>query len=136
MALTSRPATHGCVTLGRTDSGIGQLRELHCCLATATSGVVPNLGHQGAACKVEAMGVIGNLLRALARADQAPGSYDARRLPFYVWRCECGAHSRSEGFLSESDASIAADRHQWRLGVGHPMPTVSFREASQRLGQP
>lgn len=42
-------------------------------------------------------------------------------LDHYHWRCECGAHSRG-GFLSQSDAEYAAQRHQWGKGVGHPMP--------------
>lgn len=42
----------------------------------------------------------------------------------YHWRCECGGHSRDGGFLIESDATYAAERHQWRQGVGHALPDV------------
>jgi hypothetical protein len=41
----------------------------------------------------------------------------------YKWQCECGAHSRG-GDAFEDDAKYLAQQHQWRKGVGHPMPDV------------
>lgn len=70
--------------------------------------------------------MIMNFLRGIADAvsqsGAAEGTYDASRLTHYRWRCECGAHSREGGFLFEADAEYAAQQHQWRKGVGHPMP--------------
>ncbi|MFD6534929.1 hypothetical protein [Streptomyces goshikiensis] len=47
----------------------------------------------------------------------------------YHWRCECGAHSRG-GFLIQSDAKYAADRHVWSKykDKGHPTPEVHTTE--------
>lgn len=69
--------------------------------------------------------MIGKFLRgladALSQSDAEEGTYDARLLTHYHWRCECGGHSRG-GWLFESDAEYNAQRHQWGQGVGHPMP--------------
>ncbi|MGK5677649.1 hypothetical protein [Actinoplanes sp. URMC 104] len=47
---------------------------------------------------------------------------------FYGWRCPCGGHDRG-GFGFRSDAEYAAQRHQWKKGIGHPMPEIhSFEE--------
>lgn len=41
----------------------------------------------------------------------------------YEWKCECGARSRGgRGF--ENDVAYNAQRHQWSMGISHPMPRV------------
>lgn len=76
--------------------------------------------------------MIRNFLRGLADAvsqsEPAESTYDARLLTHYNWRCECGAHSRGGGFLMKFDAENAAYQHQWRKGVGHPMPETYSTE--------
>jgi hypothetical protein len=76
--------------------------------------------------------MIGNFLRGLAEAVLRPdggSGYDARLLPRHGWQCECGGHSQRPGFLSELDAEFAAQQHQWRKGVGHPMPEIVPEDA-------
>ena len=68
------------------------------------------------------------LAGAISQPDQGSG-YDARRLPRHGWTCECGAHSNKPGFLSRHDAEYAAQQHQWRKGVGHPLPDVVHEDA-------
>lgn len=46
---------------------------------------------------------------------------------FHLWRCPCGARSR-EGWFSESDALMNAERHNLREGVNHPFPEISSDE--------
>lgn len=77
--------------------------------------------------------MIGKFLRGLAEAvsqSEPEGSYDASRHTKYHWSCECGGHSREDGFLFESDAEYAAQRHQWGKGVGHPMPDTNSTPGS------
>ncbi|MGW1275543.1 hypothetical protein ACWD4V_01110 [Streptomyces tsukubensis] len=75
--------------------------------------------------------MIKKILRALARAaSQQPDSAPKRHSNpmIYRWRCECGAKSR--GSDTKADTEYNAQRHQWREGVGHPMPKVyAFDEA-------
>lgn len=47
----------------------------------------------------------------------------------YYWECSCGKQSR-DGDLSERHAAELAQSHQWRQGVGHPMPTVYSKQFS------
>lgn len=75
--------------------------------------------------------MIFKFLRGLAEAVSQPdhgSGYDARLLPRHAWHCECGGHSQRGGFLSRLDAEYAAQRHQWRKGVGHPMPEIVHEE--------
>lgn len=81
--------------------------------------------------------MVANFLRKLADAitnsdseggDKGrPGAdvnpYYARSGTFWHWRCECGGHSRG-GDQFKADADQNAYLHQWRKGVGHPMPEV------------
>jgi hypothetical protein len=71
--------------------------------------------------------MIGDFLRGLAKAitqpDQGSG-YDARLLPRLGWECECGARSTRPGSVDMYDAKRLAQEHQWRSGVGHPMPVI------------
>jgi hypothetical protein len=53
---------------------------------------------------------------------------ELREMTRYQWSCECGGHSRSDGFVFPADAEYAAQRHQWNNGVHHPMPTVTAKE--------
>lgn len=78
--------------------------------------------------------MIGDLMRSALNAVARPsaersahGSYDASTHTHYHWKCECGGHSRG-GWLFESDAQYAAQRHQWGQGVSHPMPMIYSTE--------
>jgi hypothetical protein len=77
--------------------------------------------------------VIGKLLRAVVEAVSTStaeaSSNDESALTRHRLRCECGAHSRG-GWGIEFDARYNAERHQWRQGVGHPMPEVYSIEQS------
>ena len=72
-----------------------------------------------------------NFLRGLTDAISQPAESkavrDLREMTRYQWSCECGGHSRSDGFVFPADAEYAAQRHQWNNGVHHPMPTVTAK---------
>ena len=73
--------------------------------------------------------MIKKILRALAtRAASQPGTEAGgfSNPPIYRWRCECGAESRYSDV--KADTEYNASRHQWRQGVGHPMPEVYLTE--------
>ncbi|MGW8362897.1 hypothetical protein ACWGK1_20270 [Streptomyces wedmorensis] len=63
--------------------------------------------------------MIRKILRALAGDASTDGFSNP---PIYRWRCECGAKSRYADI--KFDTEYNAQRHQWRYGVGHPMPEV------------
>lgn len=65
--------------------------------------------------------MFGNFLRGFGGLDHSANATKTRTL--YHWNCECGAHSR-EGDSLESHAEYKAQRHQWGMGVEHPMPAV------------
>jgi hypothetical protein len=70
--------------------------------------------------------LIGRVIQvAVARSNSANDGPRTRTL--WHWRCECGAHSRG-GDPFKDDAEYNAQRHQWRQGVGHPMPEVYSTE--------
>jgi len=69
--------------------------------------------------------VFSNLRRALRKSGPAA----PKMRTIYHWRCECGAKSRGPGGWGiPSDADYNAQRHQWRMGVGHPLPEVYSTE--------
>jgi hypothetical protein len=66
--------------------------------------------------------MIKKILRALS--GTAPDRISNRTRTRYHWRCPCGGHSRTDGWLFPNDAEYGAQRHQWYKGVGHQMPEV------------
>lgn len=64
------------------------------------------------------------LAEAIAQPEDNSAQYSVDHSIQYHWSCECGAHSRADGFGFESDAQYAAQRHQWGKGRGHAMPAV------------
>lgn len=70
--------------------------------------------------------LVGRVLQ-VAAARSSSASDGPRTRTRWHWRCECGAHSRG-GYLFKSDAEYNAQRHQWRKGVGHPMPEIDSTE--------
>ncbi len=70
------------------------------------------------------LGMFSRLRRALGTGSATP-----KMRTLYHWRCECGAKSRGPGGdLMRSGAEYNAQQHQWRKGVGHPMPEVYSTE--------
>lgn len=67
--------------------------------------------------------MIEKILRVLGGTASAPTRSNTRMA--YHWRCSCGAHSRGpDGWPFSLEAENAAQRHQWKKGVGHQMPEV------------
>ncbi|WP_143666764.1 MULTISPECIES: hypothetical protein [unclassified Streptomyces] len=69
------------------------------------------------------------MFSSIRRALRGARSAAPKMRTVYHWRCECGAHSRLPGAWGlPVDARYNAERHQWRKGVGHPMPEVYSTE--------
>ncbi len=62
------------------------------------------------------------LARALSNTGDEGDTRGAGHSTRHHWRCECGAHSREDGFLIRTDAEYTAQRHLLSKAVGHPVP--------------